>query len=78
MLTQKTNTVLELLRKLPPREQLKVISLALPEIEKSLGNKVRPRKSLRGLWQGLSPSISDNDISIVRREMERNFPRDDF
>ena len=77
MLTQKTNTVLELLRKLPPREQLKVISMALPEIEKSLGGKVRPRKSLRGLWKGLGPSISAKVIDDTRREMWKNFPRGD-
>ena len=76
MLTQKTNTVLELLRKLPPREQLKVISLALPEIEKRLDQKARPRKSLRGLWAGIN--ITDKDISDIRKSMTKNFPRSDF
>jgi len=66
-----------MLRKLPPREQLKVISQALPEIEKSLGNKTRPRKSLRGLWKGLGPSISAHVIDSARSEMWQNFPRED-
>jgi hypothetical protein len=43
MLTPTTNNVLKLLRKLPPSEQLKVISLALPEIEKRLDQKAGPR-----------------------------------
>jgi len=76
MLTQKTNTVLELLRKLSPHEQLKVISLALPEIEKSLSKKVRPRKSLRGLWIGAS--VTSEDIAEVRKFMTENFPRSDI
>ena len=77
MLTPTTNSVLEMLRKLPPHERLKVISLALPEIEKSLGNKIRPRKSLRGLWKGLGSSISADVIDSARHEMWQNFPRGD-
>lgn len=77
MLTPTTDNVLKMLRKLPPREQLKVISLALPEIEKGLGKKAGPRKSLRGLWKGLGPSISAEVIDEVRREMWQNFPRED-
>ena len=76
MLTQKMNTVLELLRKLPPREQLKVISLALPEIEDNLGKQNHIRKSLRGLWKGVS--ITPEDIAEVRKSMTENFPRSDF
>jgi len=34
------------------------------------------RTSLRGLWRGIT--VSDEDIEEVRREMWRNFPRDDF
>jgi hypothetical protein len=76
MLTPTTNNVLKLLRKLPPSEQLKIISLALPEIEKRLDQKAGPRKSLRGLWAGLN--ITAKDISSVRKSMSKNFPRSDF
>ena len=76
MVTPTTNNVLKMLRKLPPSEQLKVISLALPEIEKQLGQKARPRKSLRGLWAGAN--ITAKDISNVRKSMNKNFPRSDF
>lgn len=77
MVTPTTDNVLKMLRKLPPHEQLKVISQALPEIEKQLGRKARPRKSLRGLWKGLGPSISAKVIDDARREMWQNFPRED-
>jgi hypothetical protein len=70
-------TVLKMLRQLPPSEQLKIISLALPEIEKNLGEKqIRTRKSLRGLWDGAN--ITDKDISEARKGMMRNFPRNDI
>jgi hypothetical protein len=76
MITTPQN-VLKMLRQLPPSEQLKIISLALPEIEKNLGKQqVRARKSLRGLWAGTN--ITSKDISDTRKEMMRNFPRSDI
>ncbi len=78
MITPTTRTVLEMLHRLPPREQLKVISQVLPEIEKSLGKKARLRKSLRGLWKGLGPSVSAHVIDAARREMWQKFPREDL
>jgi len=69
--------VLKMLRQLPPSEQLKVISLALPEIEKSLGKQqARARKSLRGLWAGAG--VTSKDISEARKGMTHNFPRSDI
>ena len=70
-------TVLEMLRKLPPKDRLKVISLALPEIERNLSAKPQPRKSLRGLWKDLRPSISAAEIDATREEMWKDFPRED-
>jgi hypothetical protein len=70
-------TVLEMLRKLPPKERLMVISLALPEIERNLSAKPQPRKSLRGLWKDLRPSISAAEIDATREEMWKDFPRED-
>ncbi len=77
MLTPTTTYVLKILRQLPPQEQLRVISLALPEIEKSLGNKIYPHKSMRGLRKDLGPSLSANVIDNTRHEMWQNFPRGD-
>ncbi|MCA0455738.1 MAG: hypothetical protein LCI00_17310 [Chloroflexi bacterium] len=36
----------------------------------------RPRRSLAGLWEGVS--ISTEDIDEVRRDMMKNFPREDI
>jgi hypothetical protein len=56
---------------------LKVIALALPKIEKSLSAKPQTRKSLRGLWRDLRPSISAKEIDAARKEMWKDFPRED-
>jgi hypothetical protein len=35
------------------------------------------RMPVRGLWAGLSPDISDDEIAEMRREMWGAFPRED-
>jgi len=77
MINPTPHTVLEMLRKLPPKDRLMVISLALPEIERNLSAKPQPRKSLRGLWKDLRPSISAAEIDATREEMWKDFPRED-
>jgi hypothetical protein len=37
-----------------------------------------PLRSPRGLWADLDIDISEEDISELRREMWKNFPRDDI
>jgi hypothetical protein len=51
------DTVLEKLRQLPPRERLRVIAQALPEVERELQEPKPPLRSLRGLWKGLGFDI---------------------
>ena len=77
MITPTPNNVLEMLRKLPPRERLKVISQALPEIERSLAGKPQKSQSLRGLWKDLRPAPSAKEIDEAREEMWKDFPRED-
>jgi len=77
IITPNPNSVLEMPRKLPPREHLKVISQALPEIERSLSEKEQTYQSLRGLWKDLRPSPSANEIDEARDEMRKDFPRED-
>lgn len=78
MITPTPRSVLEMLRRLPPRERLKVISQALPEIEKSLQEKAGPREPLLGLWKDLHPSVSAETIDAAREEMWKDFPREDI
>jgi hypothetical protein len=68
MINPTPNSVLNMLRKLPPRERLKVIAQALPEIEQSLTETHQAYKSMRGLWKDLQPSISAEEIDAARHE----------
>ena len=76
-------TVLNMLRQLPPRDRLKVIALTLPEVERELpaeypkGAGLCPLKSLRGLCADLGPAPSAEEIDQSRREAWANFPRED-
>jgi hypothetical protein len=71
-------SVLEELRKLPPRERLRVIAQALPELERELGEPAVPLPSLRGLWKDLDFDISAEEIDEARREAWAGFPREDI
>jgi hypothetical protein len=71
-------SVLEMLRKLSPRDRLTVIARALPEVDRELSETKRPLKSLWGLCADLGPAPSAEDIDEIRREMWANFPRDDI
>lgn len=73
-----TDTVLDMLRQLSPRERLRVIAQALPEVERDLAEQSPPLKSLRGLWKDLNFDISAEEIDQARREAWGNFPREDF
>jgi hypothetical protein len=72
--------VLELIRRLPPRERLRVIATALPEAERDLPAEPPPRplRSLLGICADLGTAPSAEEIDEVRREMLANFPRDDI
>jgi hypothetical protein len=68
-------SLIEAVRALPPEKQQELLEHA---------NRLRnaspkkPRKSGRGLWADLNISLSAEDIDEARREMWKNFPRDDF
>ncbi len=72
------DTVLDLLRQLPPRERLRVLAQALPEVEQELSGESGSLRSLRGLWKDLGFDISAEDIDRARREAWANFPREDL
>ena len=72
------DTVLGMLRRLPPRERLSVIARALPETERDLAEQTRTLSSLKGLWKNLDFDITAEDIESARREVWADFPREDF
>jgi len=69
--------VMKLAKQLSPRDKLRLIERLAPQIGRDLESSPgRPRKSLRGLWNGLD--VTDEDISEARREMWSSFPREDI
>ena len=72
--TVTADTMLILLRQLPPRERLRVIAQALPETERDLSEPRRPLKSLQGLCADLGPAPSAEEIDQAQHEMWANSP----
>ncbi len=69
--------VLNLAKQLSPVDKVRLFEKLAPEIERALQlTQATPRKSLRGLWQGVN--ITNEDIDEVRQEMWTNFPRSDI
>ena len=68
-------SLLEALRTLPIHKQQELLDHAK---RLSLESTRTPRRSLEGLWADQGISISEEDIDELRREMWKNFPRDDF
>ena len=75
------DTVLDMLRRLPPQERLSVIAKALPETERDLAGQTRTLSSLKGLWKNLDFDVTAEAIEAIesaRREIWADFPREDF
>ena len=71
------NQVLELTKNLPTLDKIRLIEKVAPQIERELkSEQSAPRQSLRGLWRGID--ISAEGISQMRKEMWKNFPREDI
>jgi hypothetical protein len=68
--------ILEKVRALPPEKQREVLDFA-SFLETQPGAK-RPLLSMKGLCADLGVSVSAEDIDEARREMWKNFPRDDI
>ncbi len=69
--------VLDLAKQLSPLDKARLIERIAPQIEQELKvARPTPRKSLRGLWQGLD--ITEEEIAEARCEMWGNFPREDI
>jgi len=67
--------ILEKVRALPPEKQEQVLkfadSLSVPGWKK-------PLRDPGGLWADVGIDVSEEDIADLRREMWKNFPREDI
>ncbi|NJK70522.1 MAG: DUF2281 domain-containing protein [Microcoleus sp. SU_5_3] len=68
--------VLEKLRTLPPERQQEVLDFAEFLQQKTLIKQ--PLKSVKGMWANLDIDITEEDIAQARREMWKDFPREDI
>ena len=71
--------LVQLAKELSPADQLRLVERLLPGLEtkiETVDNK--PLRSSYGALRDLGPAPSAEDIDEVRREMWRNFPRDDI
>ena len=69
-------SVLEKMQELPPDKQQEVLDFV--EFLQHKSGAKRPRRSLKGLWADLGVDISEEDITEVRKEMWKDFPREDI
>lgn len=69
--------VKQLIARLSPADKT-VLRDWLDELMKAEPVQPKPRRSMLGLLADLGPAPSDEDIEEARREMWKNFPRDDY
>jgi hypothetical protein len=69
--------ILDAVRALPADKQQEVLD-HVKHLRDESSQPRKPRKNGRGLWADLNIDLSAEDIDEARREMWKNFPRDDF
>lgn len=71
--------VVTLAMRLSSLDKIRLIEQIAPKIEQDLMiAPVKPRRSLLGLCADLGPAPSADEIDEARREMWKNFPREDI
>lgn len=64
---------------LSPLDRVRLVRQVMATLEADLqAARRKPRKSLLGVLAGSGPAPSAEDIDEMRREMLRNFPREDI
>ncbi|MBC7870611.1 MAG: hypothetical protein H7Y09_07205 [Chitinophagaceae bacterium] len=62
---------------LSPLDKIRLVEQVMSTLEDDLREAdKKPRRSLYGLWSDVS--VSSEDIDEIRREMWKNFPREDI
>lgn len=68
--------ILERVRALPPEQREEVLKFAASLTASA--SPATPLISPRGLWAKYDIKITEEDIAELRREMWKNFPREDI
>jgi hypothetical protein len=73
--------ILQQVGTLPPEKQGEVLKFANSLASSTMEASTQPRRPLRdpyGMWADFDIDISEEDIAELRREMWKNFPREDI
>ena len=70
--------LVSVIRQLPPRERLRIITQVLPDLERELPAGQKPKRSLWGLCADLGTAPSALEIDEIRKEVWGGFPRGDI
>ena len=74
-------SIVATLQGLPPEKQKEVLDFAeflRAKSNNGVNDEKHPRRSLKGLWAGKGIEITEQDIAEIRREMWKDFPREDI
>lgn len=68
---------LKVVKQLSLIDKVRLMEVVAPQIREELltQQQPQPKKPLRGLWRGTD--TTDEDITEIRQEMWRKFPRED-
>lgn len=69
------DSILEKVRALPPEKRKEVLQFAA-SLSAGLGPR-QPLRNPRGLWAEFAVDVSEEELAELRREMWKNFPRED-
>ncbi len=69
-------TLLEAVRALPPEKQKELLEHA-GRLRSATSSK-KPFQSIKGLWAGMGISVSSEEFDELRREVWKDFPREDL
>ncbi len=68
--------------RLSPVEKVRLVERVVSTLESDVvavaASEKKPLKTFKGILAHLGPGPSDEDIEEARREMMKNFPREDF
>lgn len=75
---QTYDDVLTIAQQLSPSDKARLLEDVSAALRRDLAQSVlnQPKRSLLGLWEGVS--VSEADIDEARREMWSDFPREDI
>lgn len=77
VVNEKVEALAEQAAQLPLLAQIRLVERIMGRMKDAVPSN-EPLESLRGLWEGMGTAPSAEDIDEIRREMWKNFPREDI